>query len=197
MSRMSAYTVKITLPKLAHYQIAVPETITFTVPPSAVLSAQTLAVPGPLTIMPTPGTALLSGSPLDDPSELYLRTSDDNRTLAVELQGDTWAAALGAPQLAWTSVWTCYGRWWDAACVPQFELVRELIDGLQSQQAEPHGFNALLNRSAVQLQLTSPTRLELSLPPMDEYDITAPETILITVAPPSRLTFAWPTKRAL
>ena len=54
---------------------------------------------------------------------------------------------------------------------------------LSSVQAEPLGFNALINRSAITLRITSDTALELVLPPTPLYDIASPETVLFTVPP--------------
>ena len=80
VTRMSAHTVRVTLPRLPAYDISSPETLEITVPPSAVLSAQSLAVPYAVTIMPTPGTAALTGRPLDTPTEVRVRV---RRTLTL------------------------------------------------------------------------------------------------------------------
>ena len=172
VTRMSAHTVRVTLPKLAAYDISSPETLEFTVPPSAVLSAQSLAVPYALTIMPTPGHAELTGRLLDTPTEVYMSTSLDNRTITVQLTADRWMPSL-VPHVP-------YGEWVSSSSTKGLTL---LVAGLGSVQAEPLGFNALINRSAIELRLTSDTVLELVLPPTPLYDVASPETVLLTVPP--------------
>ena len=144
-------------------------------PPSAVLSAQSLSVPYAVTLMPTPGTAELTGRPLDTPTEVYMSTSLGNRTITVQLTADRWAASL----MRWD---VPYGEWVSSSATRGVAL---LVAGLAatSVQEEPLGFNALINRSAIEVRLTSDTMLELVLPPTPLYDVASPETVLLTVPP--------------
>ena len=73
----------LTLPPIATYAITSPETITFSVPSSVVVSRQAYTAWPPLTLLPTRGSAaLLPSSSLLRASEAELRTNAST-TLAV------------------------------------------------------------------------------------------------------------------
>ena len=177
VARQSDDTVIVTLPPAAEYSISYPETITVTVPASAVAGKRDLLVPYNFTIAPTPGVITLSGPPIAASSEAYMRDAILNRTILVTLQGDEWDPAIMA------------GRATRSLLVadesPEPALIWSLINGLSSAQHEPGGFDAVLqlNRSAVRVRVPSPTELEIDLPPMEAFDILRPETLTLAIPP--------------
>ena len=198
VARLSSHTVRIQLPKLPSYQIATPETVSIAVPASATLSGRNcegracegLRPTANITLHPTPGTAVISGPPLDDATEEYLRTSDNNRTLSIQLAADTWdPLVMGVPcdqipeivVCRFRPLYRCARRVGDASCHPHHAVARALIGGLASAQSEPGGYNAQMNASAVEFRLLSSTLLQLELPPTPAYDTMAPETISLVV----------------
>jgi hypothetical protein len=83
------------------------------------------------------------------------------KTIIITLSGDTWVAA-GAT----------------------FEAERQaIIDGLTSAQAEATGWNAEVrdNMAVTDVVRTSATVVTITLPASAGYDVTAPETITVTV----------------
>ena len=203
------------IPPLPRYSIARPETIDVSVPASAVASRQTLwSVNGGFVITPSPGSIVLSGPPVADGTEVYLRDSIRNRTLGLTLLDDEWDVARGdsarprrflepaelqeyEPELVGAEDTELQGAGYPDGLHPHgyAAIAQALVDGLSSGQSEPGGFNAALagNRTQFQLKLFNASFLQMEIPVTPYYDITRPETISLTVpaaavisrAPPS------------
>ena len=99
------------------------------------------------------------------------------KTIIITLTNDTWVTT-GA---AWdTSRWDT-GLW---SSVQRFDEVRQdIIDGLDSAQAEGTGWNALVRDviGVTTVVRTSDTVATITLPVIVAYNITAAETITVTV----------------
>ena len=103
-------------------------------------------------------TAALSGTVIDD-SETDIRTGGS--TIILTLTGDTWVAAGAA-----------------------FDAQRQnIIDGLDSAQAEAAGWDAVVKAglAVTDVVRTSATVVTVTLPAFGAYDLTTRETITATI----------------
>ncbi len=158
--RTSTTVVTITLPAFASYDTTANETITATVPASAVTGAS------PIVATPTfdiayvaPATATATGTITPAATEPTIVSG--GRTLVLTLAGETWVTA---------------GALFDAER-------QNLIDGLVSAQAEATGWNGIVKAglAVTDVVRTSATVVTITLPAFASYDITARETITATV----------------
>ncbi|MDH5544658.1 MAG: right-handed parallel beta-helix repeat-containing protein [Gammaproteobacteria bacterium] len=165
--RTSNTVVTITLPAFATYDINVMETITATVPASALSTSAIPVVASPtFDVTPLSASVALSGTVVDD-SELDIRNGGS--TIVLTLTNDTWLAAGAA-----------------------FDAERaNIINGLTSVGSEANGWNALVKAvlSPVDVVRTSNTVVTITLPPIATYDITNIETITATI-PASALSYS-------
>ena len=155
--RSSARTVTITLGAESTYAITANETITVTVPATAVAGSD------PITATPTfdigAKTAVLTGTLSDNASEPAIVAGGE--TLIITLTSDTWDATIGADNAKTTA----------------------LIAGIDSAQAEAAGWDAVVkaNLDYNDVARTSDTVVTITLGAEASYDITATETITVTV----------------
>ena len=158
--RTSATVVTITLPAFASYDTTANETITATVPASAVTAASLIVATPTFDIaFVPPATATATGTITPATTEPTIVSG--GRTVVLTLAGETWVAA-GAP----------------------FDAERQnLIDGLNSAQAEATGWNGVVKAglAVTDVVRTSATVVTITLPAFASYDITARETITATV----------------
>lgn len=162
--RTSDTVVTITLPAFASFNITATETITATIPAAALTGASPIVASPTFTVAVVP-FATISGTATDGISEVDVVAG--GKTVIITLNGDTWVAA-GAT----------------------FEAQRQaIIDGLDSAQAEATGWNAEVrdNLAVTDVVRTSATVVTVTLSAQAAYDITAQETITVTV-PASALT---------
>jgi hypothetical protein len=155
--RSSDTVVTITLPAFGGYDITATETITATVPATAVAGGSAI-VAAPTFDVTVIAEAALSGTATDD-SETEIRTGGS--TIVLTLTGDTWVAAGAA-----------------------FDAQRQnIIDGLDSAQAEAAGWDAVVKAgfAVTDVVRTSDTVVTVTLPAFGGYDITATETITATI----------------
>ena len=111
-------------------------------------------------MLPIKGLASLSGDFVKTPTEAVLCCGTGLR-LNIILRDDTWA--------------------------PNVDLATSLATGLQSLQTEPGGWTSViqpalaanLNSSAV--ERLSDTEVVLTLPPLPQYAVREPETIIVTI----------------
>ena len=196
--RENATHLTLVVPPLPAYRIDSPETVRVTVP-AAAMANHHLPLDGPslgqLVVRATAGRATLGGSLLQANASTRLGPPRvASRALEVRLIGDSWAADLAAD---------------DA-------LRRLVVHGIRSAQAEPSGWNALLDvelaRDGTELRadpagLANATHVavglgDLALEILDDvtlrltlpshatwYAISAPETISVVV-PAAALTSA-------
>ena len=87
--RLDDTTVELTLPQLAGYDIASPETISLVVPPSATRAAQPLAAPQPLTILPIAGIGRCAGSLMTAGNDASVQ-AEGALTLSLRLVDESW-----------------------------------------------------------------------------------------------------------
>ena len=155
--RSSARTVTITLGVEATYAITVSETITVTVPATAVAGTDALVATPTFDIVAI--AAALTGTLSDDATESQIVAGAE--TLIVTLTGDTWDATIGADNAKTTA----------------------LIAGIDSAQAEGTGWDAVVkaNLDYNDVVRTSDTVVTITLGAEATYEITATETITVTV----------------
>jgi hypothetical protein len=157
--RTNNTVVTITLPAFGTYDISVNETITATVPASALVTSVGAIVAVPtFNVTVAAGSIALSGTVTND-SETDIRTGGS--TLILTLTDDTWLAAGAA-----------------------FDAERQnIINGLVSAQAEAAGWNAVVQAglAVTDVARTSNTVVTITLPAFAGYDISAQETITATI----------------
>ena len=146
----------VTLPAFGGYDITATETITATIPATAVVGGSAIVASPTFDVAAI--TAALSGTVTDD-SETDIRAGGS--TIILTLTGDTWVAAGAA-----------------------FDAQRQnIIDGLDSAQAEAAGWDAVVKAglAVTDVVRTSDTVVTVTLPAFAGYDITATETITATI----------------
>jgi|GEM_PF-2445010 len=156
--RTSDTVVTITLPAIAAYDITATETITATIPATAVASGSPIVAAPTFDVSVSSATAALSGTVADD-TEVDIRAGGS--TIILTLTDDTWVAAGGT-----------------------FDAERQNIrDGIDSAQAEATGWDAVVKTgiSVDDVVRTSDTVVTITLPAIVAYDITATETITATI----------------
>ena len=104
-------------------------------------------------------SAALSGTLSDGATEAEIVAGGE--TLVITLTGDTWEATVGADNAITTA----------------------LINGLDSAQSEANGWDAVVKAGLTHTAVarTSDTIVTITLPAFGSYDITATETITVTV----------------
>ena len=157
VTRNSNTKVTITLPAFASYDITADETITVTVPATAVAS------PGAITATPTfniiAASAALTGTVT--PAATETEVVAGGKTLIITLTNDTWDPTVGADNAITTA----------------------LINGIDSAQGEAAGWDAVVKAGLTfnEVTRTSATVVTITLPAFASYNITADETITVTV----------------
>ena len=157
--RTSDKVVTITLPAFGSYDPLTNETITATVPASALVQSGSNLTASP-TFNVLAITAALTGTLADNATETELRSS--GQTLVITLTNDTWHANIGSASTETTA----------------------LINGLDSAQGETKGWDAVVKAGLNDTHVvrTNQTVVTITLPAFSTYDISAQETITVTVA---------------
>lgn len=156
--RTSDTIVTVTLPAFASFNITATETITVTVPSAALTLAGGALVASPTFTVAVVPFATLTGTAVGCGEADIVA---GGKTVILTLNGDTWVAA-GAT----------------------FEAQRQnIIDGLDSAQAEATGWDAEVkaNLAVTDVVRTSDTVVTVTLSAQAAYDITARETITATI----------------
>jgi hypothetical protein len=159
VARTSDTVVTITLDAQAAYNITAGELITVTVPASALVLSGSPVVATPNFIITQLPVAIVSGTITPSVDESLIVAG--GRTIIITLADDIWVA-VGAT----------------------FDAVRQdIIDGLDSAQSEVTGWNAEVRDKEVVTAVvrTSDTVVTITLTAQAAYDITANETIVVTV----------------
>lgn len=158
--RTSNTVVTITLSAQAAYAITATETITVTVPGAALTGASPITAEPTFTVSPLPaGTAAITGTAASGADEAEIRAG--GLTVIITLTGDTWVAS-GAT----------------------FDAVRQdIILGLNSSSAGTFGWNNEVrdNLAVTSVVRTSATVVTVTLSAQAAYDISAAETITVSV----------------
>ena len=155
--RTSNTVVTITLDAQAAYEITANETITVTVPATAVTGGS------PITATPTfdvsAGSAVVSGT--ITPSATEADVAAGGKTIVITLTNDTWGATVGEDNAITTA----------------------LINGIDSAQSEATGWDALVkaNLDFNDVTRTRDTVVTITLGAEAAYNISADETITVTV----------------
>ena len=169
VSRRSRHLIEVQVPAAASagYGIAAPETLLIAIPPSAVESQQGARANIDLCVVPTRGSAVLSDAATPGALYLYLDKnealvrSQASFTLQLKLTGDAWSFDVGEATNA------------SAA----------LIDGFLSLQNEARGWNAIVRKTMgySSLRRVDSSLLHVTVPQSGNYDIVAPETLVVSV----------------
>ena len=159
VERTSDTVVTITLDAQAAYDISVDETVTVTVPASAVTSATAMAASPTFDLIAAPISAAVTGTVAPSATEADVVAGSE--TVIITLANETWVAAGAA-----------------------FDAVRQdIIDGLDSAQSESTGWNIEVRdkQTVGGVVRTSSTVVTITLDVQAAYDITVKETITVTV----------------
>jgi hypothetical protein len=159
--RTSDTVCTITLPAEAAYDITAQETITATIPAAALNTSASSVVAAPTFTIDfvTPATAAVTGTATSSMNETDV--VNGGKTIIITLTSDNWVAA-GAV----------------------FNAIRQdIIDGLDSAQAEAGGWDAKVKAVMAETAVvrTSSTVVTVTLPATADYAITSNETITVTV----------------
>ena len=157
VTRTSATVVTITLPAFGSYDVTADETITVTVPASAVASAGAITAPPTFDVLAA--SAARTGTLVPSALEADIVTGGD--TLIITLTNDTWDSTVGADNAITTA----------------------LINGIDSDLGEATGWDAVVKAGLTfnEVTRTSATVVTITLPAFGSYDITADETITVIV----------------
>ncbi len=157
--RVTDTIVIIGLPAFATYDITATETITVTVPASALVLTAVAVVGAPTFTVVTVGqAAILSGS-IFGVTEREMRMG--GRELIITLIDATWDATIGADN----------------------SKTQDLIDGIDSAEAEAAGWDAVVKVGLTfnDIVRTSATIVTITMPPFFTYQITSDENITATI----------------
>ena len=157
--RTSATVVTITLGAEANYDISTDETITVTIPASAVAGPSAIVAAPTFYVVAAIPSATVSGSV--EPSATEAEVVAGGETIIITLANTTWVAAGGA-----------------------FDAIRQdIIDGLDSAQSETTGWNAEVRdkQGVAGVVRTSGTVVTITLDAQSGYNNSANETITVTV----------------
>jgi hypothetical protein len=163
--RTSDTIVTITLPAFASFNITATETVTATVPAAALTSAGVVVASPTFTVAVVP-FATITGTAVGCTEADIVA---GGKTVIITLDSDTWVAA---------------GATFDAQR-------QNIINGMDSAQAEATGWDAVVKAglAVTTVVRTSDTVVTVTLSAFATYDITARETITVTV-PSTALTAA-------
>ena len=155
--RTSNTVVTVTLPAFATYNVTADETIEVTVPATAVTGGG--AITATPTFDVTTASAALTGTLV--PSVIEGDIVAGAETLIITLTGDTWDSTVGGNNAITTA----------------------LINGIDSAQAEGTGWDAVVKAGLTfnEVVRTSNTVVTVTLPAFATYNVTADETIEVTV----------------
>jgi hypothetical protein len=157
----AANSVTVTLPAFPRYDTNAPETITCTVPASAVTSGNRVFASPSFRIRTVSGGATLTGRLLQRTTEQDIRGAvAGSLTFELTIFDDFFTAMVGHRHID------------PAATVT-------LLEGVRSAQSEPAGWNAVVlpALTKVNVERRTPTRLTVTLPRVPTYDISVPETV--------------------
>ena len=164
VTRTADDEVLLTLPAFPEYEVQSPETITLTLPGAAVKSKNRVSASPAFRIRAISGSAEISGRILSRVTEEDLRSAPSGTlTFTVAITNDTFASLVGHRHI-----------------VP--DATRALLSGVRSAQSEPAGWNAIVVPALQELNVARTGTLVLvTIPRVPTYDITAPETISLTI----------------
>lgn len=172
IERPSDTVVEITLGAEATYSITTPETVTVTIPATALVESEDSIVATPtfeITATSDP-VAALTGTLADNATEAQIVAGGE--TLIITLTDDTWVAA-GAT----------------------FDGQRQaIINGMDSAQSEATGWDAEVKAKEVVTAVvrTNNTIVTITLTAAAAYDVSANETLTVTVPAAALVTSASP-----
>lgn len=163
----SLQQVLILFPSYPSYEIAEPETITLTLPSSSVKSGNRVFVSPSFRIRASSGGAVISGRALARVTEEDIRRDTGSPiTFNIKLDNDTYSPFVGH-------------RFVDSAAT------QTLLEGVRSAQSEAAGWNRVV-LPVLKLKNVarySTTEVTVTLPRVPLYDISAPETISVSLPP--------------
>ena len=193
--RLDDETVEVTIPHFPGFDITTPETISLTVPGSAVLSGRAVEATPSFAIAAKAGKAFVSGGLLSNLTQTAINGEDQK--LEVVLYGDAWSDDLRLWALAETT--NSYLKSTDPDVCGVYcgrydgwlNITQVFLDGIVALPADPpelFGWNAKLLPTLVPSQLeiidpqkTTSHRAKITVPRLPEYYIASPETVLVTL----------------
>ena len=167
--RLSDTKLQLTLPQYASYEIRAPETLDVRLPGHLVSAETNVSSPGLLVIRPRPGRASIVGGVLPGATEETVIRFDET-TVDVELLDDAW---LDMDVNATSGEGTA-----------NMSRMEQLLDAFKCDTDELEGWNAEvapLLKEHGRVERKSDTLLRVTVPAVPGYNISAPETIRLTV----------------
>jgi len=168
---VNASAVVIGLPPLPKYDIHAPELVRVTIHSSLVSFGAPVMNAGAFSIAAVPGTLAIAVESVQlaprRPSSELTEAAMQSRTnvLRLTLANDTWAAAVGL------------------SSIEGLAATASLLASMISSGSEARGWNAVASRALEPRHVSrvSEAELRVDLPPMDLYDLTEPETVVVTL----------------
>jgi len=159
LTRDNATQATLTLPAAATYSITVNETITATIPASALVASSSQIVATP-TVDVTQTSCSVSGT-VTTAEEANIVAGGRTLVLTLAGAGISWETSVGDDNAVTTA----------------------LIGGIDSAQSEGTGWNDVVQAGLTYANVvrTDSTTVTITLPAFASYDITADETITVTV----------------
>ena len=156
--RTSDTVVTITLPAVGSYNISADETVTVTVPASAVQGPNPVVATPTFDLVAAAISAAVTGTITSSVLESEVVTG--GKTIIVTLTNETWDAAIGQDNSQTTA----------------------LINGIDSAQSESNGWDVTVNAALDfnDVDRTIDTVVTVTMPAVAGYLITADETITVT-----------------
>ena len=158
VTRDSDTVVTMVLPAVADYVPTANETITVTVPATALVGAAQLVATPTITVTNTATSVALTGTA---PNATEAEIVTGGKTIILTLTGDQWHTDVGADN----------------------DVTDALIAGIDSNKSEATGWDAVVKGNMVYTDVTrdTATQVTILLGAEATFDITAAETITVTV----------------
>ena len=158
--RLDDQTVRLTIPQIAGYDIAAPETLRLTVPQGATFARSVLTAPESITFEPSAGTGRFGGDLMTLGNDASIQDAS-TLSLVLTLTSDLWSTDIET-----------------------YANMQALLSGIYSLQGEEQGWNAIVQKRLLQqpaITRVSDTIISIAIPSVVDYDISAPETIVATI----------------
>ena len=163
VERVDDATVVITVSEFFDFDIQQPETVTVTVPASALVSDMAIVAAPPFEMLPVGASVTIGGELADGSSEVAIQRGL-LPTLTIVLNSDTFVSAIGLEH---------------DPDGPTMELIRSL----RSAQAEATGWNAIVQPGLrpSDIRYVSASQVDVVVPQFPAYDVHYPETIGVAI----------------
>ena len=177
ITRVSGTEVRLALPAFPTYDIFAPDVLNILIPPEAIYSNQLIVSPTQIRIEATQGSLSIAGGTLLDNNNNKESSIRDARSLTINLalSLDSWIADLGTPLAYDQSLALLAGL----SAVPNAEYAEE-ANGW-NQVVKPELLLRCTELACNVLTRVSAELLVVTVPQLEDYEISNPETIEVVV----------------